>query len=273
MLAGLMVASTAQAHGIREILKELQSGRIGPVQCAEIMRVHRKASKTPERKAQAGYWYARCAHTAGKHGEAAAAWQELRESGDGTFWAALARRGPRGRQRGGTHEWEWRTLLQGLVDVESNGRVHAVSHAGAVGLMQVLPRTASAVMGERYTREQVMRCLYDARCNQWVGERYLKEQLNRYDGHVGLALAAYHSGPGNTEAARRHVHTHDPVMALDLWPHPKTRHYVREVLRRTWIRARKAGFEHVTWRLMAKVRVPKLGGWEPRRTRLRRGSG
>lgn len=78
-------------------------------------------------------------------------------------------------------------LLAALVEVESSFAAGAVSPKGAVGLMQVLPTT-----GRLYGHDD----LTDPRVNLEAGTRYLSHLLDRFDGQIDLALAAYNAGPG-----------------------------------------------------------------------------
>ena len=78
-------------------------------------------------------------------------------------------------------------LLKGLVSQESGFNPNAHSGAGAVGLTQLMPATASAL--------GVTNPLDPAQSLQG-GAKYLREQLDRFGGDEKLALAAYNAGPG-----------------------------------------------------------------------------
>lgn len=78
-------------------------------------------------------------------------------------------------------------LALAVADVESGFRTHAESHAGARGVMQIMPATAWDEFGIAPSR------LYDARTNVATGVRFLKQLLDRYD-RLDIALSHYNGG-------------------------------------------------------------------------------
>ena len=81
-------------------------------------------------------------------------------------------------------------LIHAVIWQESKYKPSAESHAGAQGLMQLMPAAA-----QRFGCED----RNDAEANVTAGTKYLRWLLKRFDGNVSLALAAYNAGEGNVD--------------------------------------------------------------------------
>ena len=102
-------------------------------------------------------------------------------------------------------------LIHAVIWQESKYKVQAQSHAGARGLMQLMPATA-----DRFNCKD----RDDASANVEAGTRYLRWLIKRFNGNVNLALAGYNAGEGNVDK-----HAGIP-------PFNETQNYVRIITRR-----------------------------------------
>lgn len=84
-------------------------------------------------------------------------------------------------------------LIRAVIETESHWNAGAVSRKGAVGLMQLVPSTA-----QRFG----VKDMFSPKQNVDAGVRYLKSLLERYNGNLELALAAYNAGEGAVDRAR-----------------------------------------------------------------------
>jgi soluble lytic murein transglycosylase-like protein len=100
-------------------------------------------------------------------------------------------------------------LVKAVIQVESGYNHRALSNKGAMGLMQLMPDTASLFN---------VRNAFDPEENLRAGTRYLRQLLDRFAGRIELALAGYNAGPGAVEKHK------------GMPPYPETRDYVKQVM-------------------------------------------
>ncbi|MBN2886380.1 MAG: transglycosylase SLT domain-containing protein [Chromatiaceae bacterium] len=159
------------------------------------------------------------------------------------FWDDLALRFPlehraqveaEAARHGLAPEWIFAVIRQ-----ESLFTPDIASHAGAVGLMQLLPETARALARARGEPEPSTLDLIEPTPNIALGSAYLARLSERFD-HVALATAAYNAGPGRVARWRP-----ERAQAADLWilsiPFAETRAYVERVLAYRLIYAARLG--------------------------------
>lgn len=104
-------------------------------------------------------------------------------------------------------------LLRAIIRVESAYNYEAVSRVGARGLMQIMPHTARALGAEKALDSS------KPKHNILAGARLIRKLINRYQGKIKLALAAYNAGP--TAVAKYG----------GIPPYKETKNYVKKVLR------------------------------------------
>jgi len=118
--------------------------------------------------------------------------------------------------------------VYGLIRQESRFIMDARSHAGASGLMQLMPATArwtAKQLGVPYTPARIN----DRDTNLRLGMGYLKLMLEEFEGSQALAAAAYNAGPGRPRRWRDGPLL-EPAMWAETIPFSETRDYVKKVL-------------------------------------------
>ena len=122
-------------------------------------------------------------------------------------------------------------LLLAVMRVESAFQKHIVSYAGAVGLMQIMPRTGQLIAHALGRNDFTPADLLDPRLNLEFAAWYLSSLIHRFDGHLPLAIAAYNGGPHNVRSWMQQSAEHAPLdVLLERIPFSQTHRYVRKVL-------------------------------------------
>lgn len=135
-----------------------------------------------------------------------------------------------------------RALVFAVVRQESRFNEMAMSRAGAVGLMQLMPDTAARTAGADYLRRDVTP-LFDAPTNLQIGQTYLARLLEQDTGFDILrALAAYNGGPAAVSRTVAQLGDGaDSLMVIETLPYQETRNYVERVMANYWIYRRQFG--------------------------------
>lgn len=121
-------------------------------------------------------------------------------------------------------------LVAALVRVESHFQEDDVSHAGAVGLMQLMPQTASWAAGEIGMKLRGPIDLSEPTLNVRLGSWYIAYLIKLFHGQLPEAIAAYNAGPNRVEHwLKDGAWSGDEVALADI-PVRETRHFVARVL-------------------------------------------
>jgi soluble lytic murein transglycosylase-like protein len=152
-------------------------------------------------------------------------------------------------------------LLYALARQESNFDPRAISPAGARGILQIMPATASYVTGDASLRGAGARRLHDPAFSLEVGQRYI-HYLARHDqvgGDLIRLLAAYNNGPGNLSRWQPALrHRNDPLLFIESIPVGETRLFVQRVLAYSWIYATRLGLPSASLDDVAAGRFPRF---------------
>lgn len=122
-------------------------------------------------------------------------------------------------------------LVASLIRQESEFNPTAISHANALGLMQVMPGTGKKLAREERLRRYRTEQLLVPATNMQLGTRYFKELLDQFDGHPEYALAAYNAGSDRVQAWLTEGNFRDPQEFVESIPFTETREYVQAIMR------------------------------------------
>ncbi|MGD9649796.1 MAG: transglycosylase SLT domain-containing protein [Dongiaceae bacterium] len=126
-------------------------------------------------------------------------------------------------------------LVHALIRQESSFDETAVSKAGALGLMQLMPSTAKSVAKQQTLAFHPKWLVEKPELNIKIGSHYLKERLQQFAGNYAISLAAYNAGPARVrgwlaEWGDPRDGRIDPVDWMESIPAAETRNYVQRVL-------------------------------------------
>ena len=152
-----------------------------------------------------------------------------------------------------------RALLFALMRQESRFDPTARSGAGARGLMQLMPSTATYVADKLTTDIGRKPDLYEPETNVTLGQHYVRYLLDQkgIENDLILTIAAYNAGPGNIESWRKRLSgVKDPVLFIESLPVGETRNFAKQVLTNYWIYQRRLGQPLPSLQAIAEGRWP-----------------
>lgn len=156
---------------------------------------------------------------------------------DGRYHDAAAYPMPDWKPKGG---WSIdKALVYAFIRQESAFNPAARSHAGATGLMQLMPATATFIAGKGSEGK-----LTEPEYNLSLGQRYLEILLSQdsVKGNLLLLAAGYNAGPGNMARWQQTVpHRNDPLLFIESIPSRETRVFVERVMTNFWIYRTRMG--------------------------------
>ena len=122
-------------------------------------------------------------------------------------------------------------LITAVIREESSYNPSAVSSAGALGLMQVMPQTGHKIASELgfpgFTRERLFEPCYNIRLGSW----YLRQLSEKFGNNLVLVVAAYNAGPEAVSKWVQQGKGKDQDEFVESIPYTETRNYVKKVLR------------------------------------------
>lgn len=129
-------------------------------------------------------------------------------------------------------------LIFALIRQESKFNPKAKSWAGARGLMQLMPSTASFVAKDRKYRASSFPYLFNPTLNMQIGQKYIEMLRDdaKIQGNLVSMVAAWNGGPGNLNKWRRTMkYQDDPLLFIEAIPSRETRGFVERVLANLWV--------------------------------------
>lgn len=148
-------------------------------------------------------------------------------------------------------------LIYALVRQESGFKSGAISPAGAMGLMQLMPSTASMMsskMGPTLTPDAS-----EAERNITLGQSYVRHLLENQlvNNNMIFMLTAYNAGIGRLQEWKNSIdYQGDPLLFIERMPYAETRHYVMQVMTNYWLYNEILGIKSPTLASLAKNEWP-----------------
>jgi soluble lytic murein transglycosylase len=127
-------------------------------------------------------------------------------------------------------------LIVGLMRQESSFNPDSLSRSGAIGLMQLMPKTGKNEFKKRYKsafseKDWHEEILYIPRVNISLGSQHMAHLLKKAKGDPVIALAGYNAGLSRALKWKKTIITPDPDLFIEMIPFRETKAYVKKVMR------------------------------------------
>ena len=129
-----------------------------------------------------------------------------------------------------------RALLFAIARQESRFKANAKSHAGATGLLQLMPKTAKITARRSGTSMKTLD-LKDPSDSMFLGQQHVLDlfALRNVDNNIIKMLVSYNAGNGSMRKFERRFETDDPLLYIESYPTTETRQYVKLVMSNLWL--------------------------------------
>jgi soluble lytic murein transglycosylase len=161
------------------------------------------------------------------------------------------------------------SLINAIARQESKFNPSAESSSGALGLMQLMPSTASFVSDDmKVAPREKEYLLKDPQKNLEVGQQYVQMLLKdrNVQGDIMKLLVAYNAGPGNLSRWQKQWSDigDDPLLFIELLPAAETRNYVEHVLSNYWIYSLRENLPAPTLEALAAGKPAMYAYYDPK---------
>ena len=147
------------------------------------------------------------------------------------------------------------SLMYAFMHQESNFNSSAKSHKGAIGLMQIMPKTAKFISKNTEIRKNNISILKNPEINLEVGQEYIEHLMDHKNINRNLIYlaAAYNGGPGNLKKWLENTnYQNDSLLFMESIPSRETRWFIEKVLTKYWIYKNQIGEKSNSLEILAK---------------------
>jgi soluble lytic murein transglycosylase-like protein len=151
-----------------------------------------------------------------------------------------------------------RALLFAIARQESRFKTNAKSHAGATGLLQLMPQTAKLTAKKSKVKINALD-LTDPSDSMFLGQQHVLDlfALQNVDNNIIKMLVSYNAGNGSLRKFERKFDTNDPLLYVESFPASETRQYVKLVMSNLWLYRARLGQSMSNLNELASGRWPR----------------